>query len=335
MFPQILKIKMRARYIISALVSKTYSYIIPHLQAFKSKYPDIKLETFDDLNQFQNSDHWGRTDVLCMLFCSSSTLNESLRSNPLKWVHSFTSGVDAYMTPEFKSSPIPLTNSKGAYNDSLMEYVLASMLYFNKKFSILETQKSNKEYKPFLMPTLYGSTLVILGYGSIGKSIGKVGKSLGMKVIGVKRTATEPDEGADEIIETQRLHEVLPQADFLAMAMPNHPSAHNIMSMREFALMKKTAVLVNIGRGNSINEDDLANALNNDIIGGAALDVFKTEPLPLTSPLWTAKNLIISPHNADMVVDLAHLCVGCFENHLINFLSGKPFTSVVDKEKGY
>lgn len=326
---------MNPRQIVSILFSKKYSYIVPYLRLCGAKYPQIKLECFESLDEFKQSDHWGKTDALGLLFRSSSDLDESLVNNPLKWVHSFTAGVDAYVTPMMKGSHVPLTNSKGAYNESLTEYTFSIFLHFNKMIHLLENQKENKEYKAFIMPTLYRSTLLVLGYGSIGKSIARMGKNFGMNVLGVKRTVNEQDNVADRIIETSRLHEVLPEADFLAMAMPNHPSAHNIMSAREFSIMKPTSVIVNIGRGNSINEDDLAYALNNDIIAGAGLDVFKVEPLPVESALWTAKNLIISPHNADMVGDLANLSVGCFEGHLNKFLNSQDFDSIVDKHKGY
>mmetsp|Transcript_14175 Transcript_14175/g.14243 ORF Transcript_14175/g.14243 Transcript_14175/m.14243 type:complete len:190 (+) Transcript_14175:242-811(+) len=189
------------------------------------------------------------------------------------------------MTEEFKASPVPLTSSRGAYNESLAEYCLAAILYFNKKILQLERQKQMKNYQAFLMPTLYQSTLVVLGYGSIGKSVAKIGKSFGMRVIGVKRTAAELDGVADEIVDTSKLNEVLPFADFLVMATPNHPTTYNLMSAPQFSLMKRSAVLVNIGRGSSINEDDLVDALNNEVIAGAALDVFKVEPLPESSPL--------------------------------------------------
>ncbi|CAG9334411.1 unnamed protein product [Blepharisma stoltei] len=325
---------MEKNYVVSILVSKVYTHIFLN-STLAAKYPQLDFKCFSDMEEYRNSDHWRRTDILAVQFRSPDEFDEALSNNPIKWVHSFTAGVDAYMTEYFKASPVPLTNARGAYNDSLAEYCLAAMLFFNKKFQQLEQQKQSKNYQVFLMPTLYQSTLVVLGYGSIGKSVARIGKNFGMRVIGVKRTATEPDGIADEIVDTSKLNEVLPSADFLVMAMPNHPTTYNLMSAPQFSLMKRSAALVNVGRGSSINEDDLAEALNNELIAGAALDVFKVEPLPESSPLWTAKNLIISPHNADMVEDLADLCIGCFEGHLKNFLSGQPFSSVVDKVKGY
>lgn len=212
---------------------------------------------------------------------------------------------------------------------------MAMIFYFSKKFRKLESDKQAKNWDKFRIPTIRGQTLVIFGYGNIGKAIGKAGKYFGMRVIGVKKNVTEQDGVADEIITVERLHEVIPHADYLVLALPSHASTEDVISEREIFLLKKTAVLINVGRGNCIDEVALANALNEDRIGGAALDVFKVEPLPNDNPLWEAKNLIITPHNSWYTEDAYEIASKLFEVATNQFLSNTQFTAIVDLDRGY
>lgn len=146
-------------------------------------------------------------------------------------------------------------------------------------------QQTQQVYKLVTMPSLHETTLLILGYGSIGRDVARIAKTFGMHVIGVKRNQESSDEFTDTIIGICELNEFLPQADFLIMALPNHPSVLNIVSTPELNLLKPSSILINVGRGNSLDEDALLEALNTKKIAGAALDVFKIEPILKTSPL--------------------------------------------------
>jgi phosphoglycerate dehydrogenase-like enzyme len=145
-----------------------------------------------------------------------------------------------------------------------------------------------------------GKTLVVLGYGDIGRAVAQRAVAFDMHIIGIKRRVeASSDEYASEIYPISELHSVLPRADYLAMALPLVADTINLIGAAELAMMPKTSFLINLGRGDSLDEDALNEALRADTIAGAALDVFKKEPLPDTSPLWTAPNCLISPHNAD------------------------------------
>jgi len=229
---------------------------------------------------------------------------------------------------------IQLTNGKGAYDRGIAEWCITSMLYFQKNMQLLFEQQKIHSYKLFSMPTLYENTLVILGYGSIGRYVAKLAKAFEMRIIGIKQTASEPDEYAEEIVEISKLCEFLPQADYLVMALPQHSLTENIIGAKELSLMKNNAVLINVGRGNNLDEDALIHALNARTIRGAALDVFKNEPLSADSRLWEAPNLLLSPHNCAVVNNVIELSVNVFENHLNKFFEGS-IKSTVDFSKGY
>ncbi|CAG9334415.1 unnamed protein product [Blepharisma stoltei] len=327
---------MNAEHVISVLISMRSYHLIPRLLEYSTFYPQLKIECYKQFEEFQSSDQWGYTDVLVLFGkIQPNHVDECVRSNPLKWIHAFSTGVRSFLTEELISSPVPFTNTKGVYDFSLSEYCLGAMLYFNKKIETLRLQKDKKLFCPFNMPTLSKSTIVILGYGSIGKSVARMCKMLNMSVIGIKRTKVEPDGIADQIFDMEKLHEILPSADFLFMALPSTRMTNNVIAEREIALMKKTAVIINVGRGDSINERDLVNALHNRSIAGAALDVFWNEPIPQNSPLWNAPNLLISPHNGGMTLISEENRMKCFKDNLESFLNGRQLTSIVDKAKGY
>ncbi|CAG9330585.1 unnamed protein product [Blepharisma stoltei] len=327
---------MAEEYVVTVLLFERFANVLTEeMNKLALKYPQLQISCFLDFNDFKESTHWGRTNILVLHFRKQSDVDETLQNNPIKWVHSITSGVDSYISSEImKSMNIPLTSSKGAYDCGMAEWCMTVMLYFQKQMKVLFEQQNNHIYKLFHMPTLYGTTLVILGYGSIGKYVAKLAKGFGMRIIGIKQTASEPDEYADEIVETCRLHEFLPQADFLVMALPNIPSTENIIGAQQLYLMKKSAVLINVGRGANLDEDALIDALTNGNLKGAALDACKIEPIPQNSRLWDTSNIILSPHNCAVVSNVIELSSLCFEKHLLSFFDGN-LKSTVDFNKGY
>ena len=178
--------------------------------------------------------------------------------------------------------------------------------------------------------------LLIVGYGDIGMSIAKQAKAFDMKIIGIKRRVDNPsDEYASEIHPVTQLDSLLPSADFVAMVLPGVQDTTNIFRHDQLSLMKPTAHIINIGRGNCIDEESLVTALNAGTIGGAALDVFATEPLPEDSGLWMAPNLLISPHNADFVTTMAEDFGEVFLENFALFDSGQPLKAKVDANLGY
>ena len=183
--------------------------------------------------------------------------------------------------------------------------------------------------------------MIVVGYGDIGAACAKVGKDgFGMHVTGVKRNPNDVKEEhkafVDEIIGNDKFQEAVPHADFIVGVLPKTNATDDFFTMETtFSKMKKSAIFMNIGRGTNVNEDDLAKALNEEIIAGAVLDVFRTEPLPEDSKLWDCPNLLITPHCADQDATHLHRAVSTFAENIELFHSGKPLKYVVDKSLGY
>lgn len=271
--------------------------------------------------------------------------DQSLNNKNLKWVHSISAGIDGYVAKKaFKESPVPLTNSKGAYSDILGEFIALGVLYHSKYLERFLTRKKERKWEPEPMELVSSKHMAIVGYGDIGSSCAKIVKNgFGMQVTGIKRDpSTVPDHQrsyCDEIVGNDQYERVIKEADFVVGVLPKVVGVTDDFFNMEstFRMMKSSAVFMNIGRGSTVDEDDLIKALNEKIIAGAVLDVFKTEPLPQSSGLWDCDNLIITPHCADQ--DKAHLnrAMKILGTNIENWISGgkDKLVNVCDKEKGY
>ena len=323
-------------YSLAFLCSPYYTAFLDLIKEKLSVYPEVEIYVFTSYEEMTSSEVWGRIDIFVPLLRSSQECDSVLQHNPIKWFHSASAGVDAYMTSVMLNSSVPLTNAKGAFDQALTEYTIATMLYFNKCIPQLNKQKDAKHYHRFFMQSIYDKTLCVLGYGSIGRSVAKACKAaFGMKVIGIRRSGVLTDEYADEMYRPHDLMSVLPSADFLVMALPAHPETNNLIGEEQISHMKSSAVIINVGRGSTLDEDALADALKEHRLLGAALDVFKTEPIPSDSKLWECPRLLISPHNADMTEDYIDAAFRVLKDNLMCFLKGEPLLTVVDKQKGY
>lgn len=323
-------------YTLAFLAHSQYTNFLDLVKEKLSVYPELETYVFESFEEMTSSEVWGRIDIFVPLLRKSHESDAVLQSNPIKWVHSASAGIDAYMTSIMINSPAPLTNAKGAFNQALVEYTLASMLYFNKSIPQLHKQKETKHYHPFIMQSMHDKVLGILGYGSVGKSIAKACKAVfNMKVVGVRKAGVLTDEYADELYRPHDLMSVLPEVDFLIMTLPTHSETYNIIGEEQIARMKPNAVLINIGRGSTLDEDALIDALKEHRLLGAAIDVYKKEPIPAESKLWDCPRLLLSPHNADMTEDYIDSSFRIFKDNLMCFLKGEPLLTVIDKQKGY
>jgi len=181
-----------------------------------------------------------------------------------------------------------------------------------------------------------GATLGLVGLGSIGRNVAKHAKALGMRVIAVREHEDRklPDF-VDECLPSDRLSEMLGQADYIVLAIPITPATQGMIGRDQLATMKPVAFLINVGRGPLLDEAALIDALKQQKIGGAALDVFDQEPLPSDSPLWDLENLLITPHTAGMTDRLWHRHYELFSENLRRYLTHQPLLGLVDKKSGY
>jgi phosphoglycerate dehydrogenase-like enzyme len=254
-----------------------------------------------------------------------------------QWVHSRAAGLDGLLFPELVESPALLTNGRGVFSQSLGEFVIASALFFAKDFRRMLRNQAAGVWAPFDVEEVSGQTMGIVGYGDIGRACARRARDMGMKVLAVRRRPelSNGDELVSRIYPFDRMLDMLPECDYVVAAAPLTPETRHLISDAALAAMKKTAVVMNVGRGPVIDEGALIRALETGRIRGAALDVFETEPLPASSPLYKLENVLLSPHCADHTADWLEQAMRFFIENFARFAAGKPLLNVVDKKAGY
>ena len=249
---------------------------------------------------------------------------------PVKWVQSTWAGVTPLVHHHFRE--YELTGVKDVFGQQMAEYVLAHLLAFEAKLLGRHKSQASKTWDNSLSGTVHEKTIGIMGTGSIGAAVAETCKHLGMRPIGFNTSgmAVQPFE---QVFATDDLQTFLQQCDYVIGILPDLEATTNLLDAAAFRCMKNAAVLINVGRGNLIDDDALVQALVNDEIAAAVLDVFKQEPLPAESPLWTAPNLTITAHIAAVSRpdDIAHLFVENYQR----FASHQSLLHVIDFAKGY
>lgn len=261
------------------------------------------------------------------------------QAQQVKWVHSLSAGVESALIPQFVNSSVPLTNARGVFAPSLAEFVILGMLYFYKRVRRLVENQRAHQWDDFLVDWLRGKTMGIVGYGEIGRECARLAKALGVKIYAMRRNPerSQNDPIVDRIFATKDLHEMLAEVDVVLAAAPLTPETKHMLSKAQFASMKPSAIVINVGRGPVIDEAALIEALQTQQIAAAALDVYEAEPLPKDSPLWDMENVLISPHCTDRTTnpDWLDLSMQCFVANFLRFIKGEQLKNVVDKKAGY
>ena len=223
----------------------------------------------------------------------------------MKWAHTLSSGIDGFVAvEEFKNSAIPLTNAKSAFSTILGEFIALGVLYHTKHLERFMQRKAEKKWEIEPMELVSNKTMAVIGYGDIGAACAKIAKNgFGMKVFGVKRNPADCSDlyrsYCDEVVGNDQYEKVIAEADFVVGVLPKVADTGDFFNMEStFSKMKPTAIFMNIGRGPTVQEEDLIKALKDGVIGGAVLDVFKKEPLDTESELWSLPNVLITPHCA-------------------------------------
>ena len=277
------------------------------------------------------------------IFVGAFLLPEQFQiAKKLKWIHSTSAGVGQLAYPSLVSSGIVVTNASGVFSVPMAEHTIGLLLALARNFPDTVRQQDQKLWsqqnlwdKPQHLSELNGATLVIVGYGSIGGEIAKRAQAFGMQVIGVTRSGKGDLAHAQKIIAIDALDEVLPQADYVVLAVPETRETKQLFDAARLARVKRGARLVNLGRGSAIDEAALVLALESGQLGGAALDVTDTEPLPSDSPLWTAPNLFITPHTSAISSRLWHREADLLVQLLERWFDGRELFNVVDLTRGY
>jgi phosphoglycerate dehydrogenase-like enzyme len=256
------------------------------------------------------------------------------RAPRLRWIQSISAGVEDLVSPALAAHGVTLTNAAGVYDPGLAESVLGFLLAFSTR--ILEDARLEPGAWPHDGTRLLRGTIAsVVGAGSIGTETGRLLRAAGLHVRGVARTARPPDEVFESIVGPDALLGELSAADHVVNVLPITSATRGMFDAAAFAAMKPSAVFVNIGRGTTVDETALEEALRDGVIAGAALDVFEMEPLPTESPLWRMPNVLVSPHRAGDHERWEADVVALFLDNLRRFVVGEPLRNVVDIERGY
>lgn len=258
----------------------------------------------------------------------------------LRWIHSPAAGVGGMLYPEMLESPVVITNSRAMSATTIAEHVLAVTLALFRRLPLAVVRQGEHTWAqdeinaPPASRTLAGSRVLVIGLGGIGSATASRMHALGAVVSAIRRHPA-PAPGITEVRGPDGLLPLLAGADVVVIAAPQTAETRGLIGDRELRQMKHDAVLVNVSRGGLVDEEALANALREGRLGGAALDVFRHEPLGPRHPLWDVPNLLITPHTAGFRQDHWDGATELFAENLRRFVRGMPLLNVVDKRAGY
>jgi len=279
-----------------------------------------------------------QADVILVWAAQREMLEAVLhKATRAKWIHARFAGLDHVMFPELVKSTIPFTNGRGVFSQSLGEFVLAAVLYFAKDFPRMRRSQQAAKWDPFDVLEISKQTMGVVGYGDIGRACAWRAKAMGMRVVALRRRPelSAGDPHVDQVYGWDGRHEMIAESDYVVAAAPLTEETKGMFGEAEFAAMKPTGVIINVGRGPVIDEPAMIRALESGRIKGAGLDVTSVEPLPSESPLYRLDNVLLSPHCADHTPDWFNDAMEFFLQQLERYRSGKPLENLVDMARGY
>jgi phosphoglycerate dehydrogenase-like enzyme len=274
------------------------------------------------------------------------------RAPKLRWVQLLSAGADHAMSAAQHAS-FTLTTASGIHATPIAEYTLASMLAYAHGFHMMLRSQLKHEWKrggfPGTVEELRGKTFGIIGYGSIGRESARLAKAFGMRILALKRDpANRRDDGwcppglgdpdgsiPEKFFGPEQREQLVLASDYMTVTLPLTEHTRKFIGAREIAAMRPGAYIVNIGRGEVIDESALIEALKAGKIGGAGLDVFEKEPLPAESPIWDIENVILTPHMSGANRGYLDKACALFADNLRRFVAGQPLLNVVDRRLGY
>ena len=264
----------------------------PHLSMLDQLPPDVEVTV--GISEDELAGPIADADAVFNGMGKGDVLKKLLpQAKSLRWIHSMSAGVEHLMFPEMVESPVPLTNARGVFADSLAEFVIAGALYFAKDFPRMRRAQNARKWEVFDVEMLNRQSMAIVGYGEIGRAAARKAKALGMKVYATRRRPEllKDDPIVDEAFSPADRGAMISKADYIVAAAAITPETRGLIGEKEIAGMKRTAVIMNVGRGPVIDEAAMVRALEEGRIKGAVLDVFDKEPLPEDHPFWRMDNV--------------------------------------------
>lgn len=301
----------------------------------KQKYPDVEFA------HCASREDTGELIVDADIYMGWLNRDIFLAAKKIKWIQSPSTGVDYFLTiPELVDGDVLLTNARGTHGVCLAESTLGMILAFTRgiRDSVRHQQRREwiqRQVRPRLVE-LTGSTMGIVGFGTIGRALAERAQAFGVRIIAADLYPVDKPDYVAELWNTDRLGDLLSESDYVVVTVPYTPENQGLIGAEQMALMKPTAMLLGVSRGGIIDQVALVQALRGKHLAAAALDVFRPEPLPADSELWDVENLLITPHIAGGTQFEGQYVLDIFYENLARFLRGDlPLRNQVDKQRGF
>jgi phosphoglycerate dehydrogenase-like enzyme len=254
----------------------------------------------------------------------------------LKWIQVLSAGLELMPFEDLIERRILVTNAKGIHRIPMAEYTMSMILQLTRKhYSFYEKQKEGIWDRSLRVDEVYGKTLGILGLGAIGSEIAKRAQAFGMRVLGLRRSEGETPAYVDELISFQEKEKLFRESDYVVVLLPLTKQTANFVGNEELQMMKSSAYLINIARGQVVNEEALLQALREEKITGAVLDVFSEEPLPADHPFWQTERLILTPHVSGRSPYYMQRAIDIFRENLNKYPQDEDMINVIQLQQGY
>ncbi|MBS1271286.1 MAG: Glyoxylate/hydroxypyruvate reductase B [Candidatus Marinimicrobia bacterium] len=280
-------------------------------------------------------------DKIDVLVCYTVPRQAFETAERLSWLHIGTAGIDHTVFPELMKSDIIVTNASGIHAGPMSEFVMAQILHFSKHLDEFRKFQESRQWSQWELAAkitlLNNKTVGIVGLGSIGEKIARKAQAFDMRVIATKYSIEPDDQYAfvDMLLSRKKLASLLRESDFVVLTLPLTSQTEGLINTRALNQMKSSAYLINVARGEIVDEPALVKALQQKKIAGAALDVFTEEPLPQNSPLFQLDNVLLSPHISGNFPEYVEWASRDFAKNLNRFLTGERLKNIVNKERGY
>ena len=307
-----------------------HNFTKDNIDYLEGKFLDCQFIVSTDKGQMEK--HIIDTDILIGFDLDNDMLAKGTK---IKWVQALSAGVENFPLRAIKDRGIILTNGKGIHKIHMAEYAICIMIILARNIHVLMKNKFKAKWdKSVPQGEIYGATVGILGLGSIGMEVAKKAKLMGMKVIGVKKMV-EDVEFVDKVFSTKEISEVFRESDYIISLLPSVKNTFKVINKKYFDLMKKDSCFINMGRGSTVNEDDVIDALLSGKFRAFASDVFFMEPLPKDSPLWQMDNVIITPHICGESSKYIERALDIIENNINAYKGNGNYMNLVNLDKGY
>ena len=314
---------------------KNFTITREHIDQALKDFPEIKkkVEIFVDWDEDNFKTSISNSDIL--LAWSFPTENLKKIAPNLKWIHCISAGIE-HLTPlDWMFGNLVLTNSSGVHSKKAGEYGLMSILMLQNHMTKIITNQKDKKFISLFSNPIVGKTIVLIGTGALGSSMAKLVAPLGVNIIGINKRGRMA-KGCSKVITIDKINTVLPDADFLYLALPETPETKNLINRERLDLLKSTCGIVNIGRQSVMDYSVLQEKLIKHEIAGAILDVFTPEPIEKNSKLWNTPNLVITPHvSSDDNGNYVKLTLDIFVSNLKLFIEKKELNNKINKALGY